>query len=130
MNSYDDRFFSLSTLKVLVGKMRSNGGVMPVPYVQNGYPNASGDNRRHKKRPDNTGSKLLTIEENTALFNLIGTNCVSLAAGVCQLFRAEHGCWRKVSTGVVSLVKDYNQKAYCLRIFNLQEEQLIFQQHL
>ena len=103
---------------------------MPVPYLQNGYPNASGDHHRHKKRPTNNGSKLLTDEENAVLFNLIGTNCVSLTAGVCQLFRAERGSWLKVSTGVISLVKDYNQKAYCLRIFNIQEEQLLFQQQL
>ncbi|KAE9549456.1 hypothetical protein FO519_007331 [Halicephalobus sp. NKZ332] len=130
MTLSNDSFFSLSTLKTFVGNMRSNGGVMPVQYLQNGYPDASGDHQRHRRRPTNTGSKLLTDEENFALFNLIGTNCVSLTAGVCQLFRAEYGKWRKVSTGVISLVKDYNQKSYCLRMLNLQEEQLIFQQTL
>uniref|UniRef100_A0AC34Q5Y9 Uncharacterized protein n=1 Tax=Panagrolaimus sp. JU765 TaxID=591449 RepID=A0AC34Q5Y9_9BILA len=119
------------SLKSFTGMFRSSnaGSVGTASYMANGYP-SSVPSQKHRRRPKNSGSKLITNEENALLFNLIGTNCVSLTAGVCQLFRADNGFWKKIATGVVSLVKDFNQKVYCLRLFHLDQEQMIFQQIL
>lgn len=99
---------------------------------------------RKSKRPPNKGSRILLEHENDTLFTLIGRDCIvrfnryyfinlflcffkSLAAGVVQLLRAEQpnaSVWTKKYVGVVALIKDYEKRAYFLRLFDLQRGRL------
>uniref|UniRef100_A0A914W830 WH1 domain-containing protein n=1 Tax=Plectus sambesii TaxID=2011161 RepID=A0A914W830_9BILA len=82
---------------------------------------------RKREKPPNKGSELLDSAENHSFFNMLGKNCVSLASGVTQLLAAEPPNlrqWTKKCTGVVALVKDYSNRAYYLRLYDLQHGQL------
>jgi hypothetical protein len=73
--------------------------------------------QRNKKqrRPSNSGSKLLTVIENQQLFNFLGPNRISLAAGsVVEYFQDFNGSWKGQHNGVLSFVKDYENKQYTL----------------
>uniref|UniRef100_A0A7E4V320 WH1 domain-containing protein n=1 Tax=Panagrellus redivivus TaxID=6233 RepID=A0A7E4V320_PANRE len=118
-----------------------HGGVGTAYYADSGYPAAHsyGHNNYHgagqsipknKKRPSNSGSRFLTDDENALLFSMLGNDCISLAAGICQLYRADNGHWTRVVTGVIALVKDYNRRAYVLRMYNLDTQTLSWEQIL
>jgi hypothetical protein len=83
-----------------------------------------------RRRPDNSGSKLLTSAENQLMFEILGQNRVSLAAAVVQLLRASHGQWQHVHVGVVSLVKDYERKLYALIVFDIYSGNKLWEQIL
>ncbi|EJW86387.1 hypothetical protein WUBG_02700 [Wuchereria bancrofti] len=88
---------------------------------------------RPKKRPPNTGALLFNSVENGTLFSLLGHDCVSLAAGVVQLLKSDPrnpGVWIKAHRGVVSLVKDYDKRAYFLRLYDIYRKQYLWQQML
>jgi Wiskott-Aldrich syndrome protein len=105
--------------------MYNNGGV-DATYGVNNYPQS----RNKKPRPQNSGSAALTFEENKLLFSILGNDCISLAAAVCQLYRADNGRWNKIVTGVVCLIKDYNRRAYVIRMFDLEALQIPWEQVL
>ncbi|UMM29822.1 hypothetical protein L5515_011992 [Caenorhabditis briggsae] len=84
-----------------------------------------GADRRKAKRPPNVGSRELNSQENEMLFQLVGSDAVSLTAAVVQLLKSDRGSWRvELPHGVVSLVKDYAQRAYFLRIFDILDERV------
>ncbi|CAI5447152.1 unnamed protein product [Caenorhabditis angaria] len=86
-----------------------------------------GADKRRAKRPPNVGSRELTNQENEMLFSLVGPDCVSLTAAVVQLLKSDRGTWRvDLPHGVVSLVKDYQQRAYCLRIYDILDERILW----
>uniref|UniRef100_A0A8R1XZS7 WH1 domain-containing protein n=1 Tax=Onchocerca volvulus TaxID=6282 RepID=A0A8R1XZS7_ONCVO len=88
---------------------------------------------RPKKRPPNTGALLFNSVENSTLFSLLGHDCISLAAGVVQLLKSDQrdpGKWIKAHRGVVSLVKDYDKRAYFLRLYDIYRKQYLWQQML
>uniref|UniRef100_A0AC34GX30 WH1 domain-containing protein n=1 Tax=Panagrolaimus sp. ES5 TaxID=591445 RepID=A0AC34GX30_9BILA len=105
--------------------MYNNGGVDAAYGVHN-YPQS----RNKKPRPQNCGSATLTLEENKLLFSILGNDCISLAAAVCQLYRADNGRWNKIVTGVVCLIKDYNRRVYVIRMFDLEGMQIPYEQVL
>ncbi|TKR60705.1 hypothetical protein L596_027910 [Steinernema carpocapsae] len=84
----------------------------------------SGRERRKKPKPANTGSNLLTDDENQRLYVLLGGDSVSLAAGVVQLLATDgdHSRWQAKNIGVVSLVKDYNRRVYVLKLFEIYKQ--------
>ncbi|WKY05543.1 hypothetical protein Q1695_006056 [Nippostrongylus brasiliensis] len=77
------------------------------------------DGERKKRRPPNTGSKLLERQENEMLFSIIGSENVSLSAAVVELLFVEHRQWKLTFRGVISLVKDYQNRAYFLRLYDI-----------
>lgn len=84
-------------------------------------------------RPPNTGAQLISASENAILFSLLGHDCISLAAGVVQLLKSDPrspGLWLKAHRGVVSLVKDYDKRAYFLRLYDIYKKQYLWQQML
>ncbi|CAI2351249.1 unnamed protein product [Caenorhabditis sp. 36 PRJEB53466] len=86
-----------------------------------------GADRRRPKRPPNAGSRELNVQENEMLFSMVGSDSVSLTAAVVQLLKSDRGAWRvELPHGVISLVKDYTQRAYFLRIFDILEERLVW----
>lgn len=83
-----------------------------------------------KRRPENSGSKLLTNAENQLMFEILGSNRISLAAAVVQLLRASGGQWQHLHVGVVSLVKDYERKLYALKLFDIYNGNMLWEQVL
>ncbi|CAD6197506.1 unnamed protein product [Caenorhabditis auriculariae] len=77
-------------------------------------------------RPANVGSKELNKQENEMLFSLLAQGSVSLTAAVVQLLIAERGSWRILLTGVASLIKDYQERAYFIRIFDILDEKQLW----
>ncbi|XP_060558135.1 actin nucleation-promoting factor WASL-like isoform X2 [Ruditapes philippinarum] len=82
----------------------------------------------------NSKSQLLNEEENLFLFNVLGKGCFTLATGVAQLFVVRcHGNrhqWVKQCCGVVCFVKDNPKKSYFLRLYDIQSQQLLWEQEL
>lgn len=69
----------------------------------------------------------LNSQENEMLFALVGSEAVCLTAAVVQLLKSDRGAWRvDLPHGVISLVKDYAQRAYFLRIFDILEERIVW----
>lgn len=75
--------------------------------------------KKRRPRPDHSGSKILTRPENELMFDILGPNRISLAAAVVQLLKAASGRWQHEHVGVVSLVKDYEQRLYKLVLFDI-----------
>lgn len=63
------------------------------------------EGERRKRRPPNTGSKLLERQENEMLFSIIGPDNVSLSAAVVELLFVESRQWKLTFRGVISLIK-------------------------
>ncbi|KAJ3612311.1 hypothetical protein NHX12_020587 [Muraenolepis orangiensis] len=84
-----------------------------------------------QRRQANAGSMLLTHQENDCLFNHLGRKCMALASAVVQVFMADrnHG-WSKRSCGVACLVKDNPMRSYFIRVFDLKEGKMTFEQEL
>lgn len=100
------------------------------PAINAYKPAAATVTRKPKERPVNTGSKLLTRPENELMFEVLGSERVSLVAGVVQLLKAAHGHWQHVDVGVVSLVKDYQRKVYVLTLFEIYNGKQLWEQVL
>ncbi|PAV60308.1 hypothetical protein WR25_19185 [Diploscapter pachys] len=83
--------------------------------------NGGAQQDRKRKRPPNSGSILLENQENQMLFGLLGSDNVSLSAGVVELLEARNHKWNCTNRGVVSLVKDYRNRAYFIRLFDILE---------
>ncbi|CAI4227761.1 unnamed protein product [Auanema sp. JU1783] len=90
--------------------------------MSSGYPpppSMSMGDKPKKRRPSNTGSKLLDNQENYFLFSILGNDNICLSAAVVELLTCEDRHWKKKFRGVLCLVKDYVNRAYFLRIYNL-----------
>lgn len=75
----------------------------------------------------------MSSTENAVLFSLLGRDSVSLAAGVVQLLRTDSRnprAWMKAHIGVISLVKDFEKRAYFLRLYDISKKQFLWQQML
>ncbi|GMR47513.1 hypothetical protein PMAYCL1PPCAC_17708, partial [Pristionchus mayeri] len=72
-----------------------------------------------RRRPQNTECQLLSDTENQALFTAVGQNAICLSAGVAELLRASGGKWTRALRGVIALVKDYDRRAYFLRMIDI-----------
>ncbi|XP_025785102.1 neural Wiskott-Aldrich syndrome protein [Puma concolor] len=83
------------------------------------------------RRVTNVGSLLLTPQENESLFTFLGKKCVTMSSAVVQLYAADRNCmWSKKCSGVACLVKDNPQRSYFLRIFDIKDGKLLWEQEL
>ncbi|KAK9975553.1 hypothetical protein ABG768_020804 [Culter alburnus] len=82
------------------------------------------------RRPvSNSGSLLLTQQENEVLFNYLGRKCTSLCSAVVQVYGAErNSSWVKKCCGVACLVKDGQKRSYFIRVFDMKEGKVLFDQ--
>ncbi|KAK6027550.1 hypothetical protein OSTOST_06419 [Ostertagia ostertagi] len=92
---------------------------VPHSYTERRETHMLSDGERKKRRPPNTGSKLLERQENEMLFSIIGPDNVSLSAAVVELLFVESRQWKLTFRGVISLVKDYQNRAYFLRLYDI-----------
>ncbi|KAK7150081.1 hypothetical protein R3I94_009405 [Phoxinus phoxinus] len=84
------------------------------------------------RRPaSNIGSILLTHQENEVLFNHLGRKCTSLNSAVVQVYGADrNSSWVKKCCGVACLVKDSPLRSYFIRVFDMKEGKILFDQEL
>ncbi|XP_075886373.1 actin nucleation-promoting factor WASL-like isoform X2 [Nelusetta ayraudi] len=84
-----------------------------------------------QRRQTNASSMLLTPQENEYLFNYLGRKCITLASAVVQVFTADRSFnWSKRCCGVACLVKDNPMRSYFIRVFDLKEGKVVFEQEL
>lgn len=84
-----------------------------------------------QRRQTNVGSILLTPQENESLFNHLGRKCITLSSAVVQVFTADrNSSWNKRCCGVACLVKDNPQRSYFIRVFDIREGKMTFEQEL
>ncbi|XP_028277409.1 neural Wiskott-Aldrich syndrome protein-like isoform X2 [Parambassis ranga] len=82
-----------------------------------------------QRRPTNVGSILLTPQENEALFNHLGRKCITLSSAVVQVFTADrNSSWNKRCCGVACLVKDNPQRSYFIRVLDIRDGKMMFEQ--
>ncbi|XP_041130081.1 WASP actin nucleation promoting factor b [Polyodon spathula] len=82
---------------------------------------------------ENWPSSLLSSQENDKLFNLLGRKCVSLASTVVQLCMAlpnSRDRWSPQHCGVVCFVKDNPKRSYFIRLYDITEGTLIWEQEI
>ncbi|XP_077399872.1 actin nucleation-promoting factor WASL-like isoform X2 [Vanacampus margaritifer] len=86
----------------------------------------------HKQqRQINVGSILLTPQENDYIFNQLGRKCISLCSAVVQVFIADRNAtWTKRCCGVACLIKDNPQRSYFIRVFDIKDGKILFEQEL
>ncbi|XP_037551867.1 WASP like actin nucleation promoting factor b isoform X2 [Nematolebias whitei] len=83
------------------------------------------------RRQANVGSLLLTREENDCIFNYLGRKCIALSSAVAQVFTADrNGSWSKKCCGVVCMVKDNPQRSYFIRVLDIKDGKIMFEQEL
>ncbi|XP_061570082.1 WASP like actin nucleation promoting factor b isoform X3 [Cololabis saira] len=84
-----------------------------------------------QRRQTNVGSILLTQQENEYLFNCLGRKCITLSSAVVQVFTADRNAsWIKRCCGAACLVKDNPQRSYYIRVFDLRDGKMMFEQEL
>jgi len=84
-----------------------------------------------ERRPTNKLPLCLKKEENNILVEMLGNNSYFLAAGVAQLIQLNsRRQWEKVDVGIVCFVKDYSDRGYFLRLFDLNRRMILFEQQL
>ncbi|KAL3093029.1 hypothetical protein niasHS_004631 [Heterodera schachtii] len=87
------------------------------------------------RRPAHKGSALLSEEENSQLFEVLGRDRISLVAGIAQLLELDApaerpNVWRRTNVGIVFLVKDYRERHYELCMYDTFEKELRWSQIL
>ncbi|MCJ8734962.1 hypothetical protein PDJAM_G00241520 [Pangasius djambal] len=85
------------------------------------------------KGQENVPSSLLSIQENERLVDLLGRRCVTLATAVVQLYMAlphSPAHWSLQHTGVVCFVKDNPRRSYFIRLYDIKEGKMIWEQEL
>uniref|UniRef100_A0A8D0CZN7 WASP like actin nucleation promoting factor n=1 Tax=Sander lucioperca TaxID=283035 RepID=A0A8D0CZN7_SANLU len=84
-----------------------------------------------QRRLTNVGSILLTPQENESLFNYLGRKCMSLSSAVVQVFTADrNSSWTKRCCGVACLVKDNPLRSYFIRVLDIKDGKMMFEQEL
>ncbi|XP_064174611.1 LOW QUALITY PROTEIN: actin nucleation-promoting factor WASL-like [Anguilla rostrata] len=82
-----------------------------------------------QRRATNVGSILLTPQENECLFNYLGRKCITLCSAVVQVYAADRtSTWVKRCCGVACLVKDNPQRSYFIRVFDIKDGKMMFEQ--
>lgn len=80
---------------------------------------------------ENVSSVLLLDKENQKVFQLLGRKCTALATTVAQLYLApSNDHWVKQCCGVLCLEKDNPRRSYFIRLYNITEEKLIWEQEI
>ncbi|XP_034529503.1 WASP like actin nucleation promoting factor b isoform X3 [Notolabrus celidotus] len=84
-----------------------------------------------QRRMANVGSILLTPQENEAIFSHLGRKCITLCSAVVQVFTSDrNSSWNKRCCGVACLVKDNPQRSYYIRVFDIKDGKMTFEQEL
>jgi len=95
---------------------------------------SSNKNRKPGQQDNFVISSLLSSEENSLVYAMLGPRCQSLVATVAQVYCSEgpgHSYrWNKRCTGVVSFVKDNVKRSYYIRVYDIDQSLLVFEQEI
>lgn len=94
----------------------------PLPH----YPQMA--NGERQGRPSNVTSKNLSQIESQNLYDILGTSRITLATAVAQILHGNNGSWRKQACGVFCFVKDYDNKNYYFRLYDLKARRSIYEE--
>ncbi|XP_074481197.1 actin nucleation-promoting factor WASL-like isoform X1 [Sebastes fasciatus] len=84
-----------------------------------------------QRRQANVSSILLTPQENEHLFNYLGRKCIALSSAVVQVYTADrNSSWTKRCCGVACLVKDNPNRSYFIRVLDIKDGKIMFEQEL
>ncbi|XP_058481213.1 WASP like actin nucleation promoting factor b isoform X2 [Solea solea] len=84
-----------------------------------------------QRRQTNVGSILLTPQENECIFNHLGRKCMTLSSAVVQVFTSDrNSSWNKRCCGVACLVKDNPLRSYFIRVLDVRDGKMTFEQEL
>lgn len=85
-----------------------------------------------KKQEENRSCRLLQSNENNNVFDALGRRCITLSTTVVQLYECAPNDrnWQKKCVGVVCFVKDNPRKSYYIRIVNLSQKSVVWEQEL
>jgi hypothetical protein len=105
-------------------------------YPQSTIMNSSDSSIR--QRPTHNSSKKLLPNEVQCLYDILGQNRVvkrnknlvlwkifcsylyyTLATAVAQILSGHNGAWSKKACGIFCFVKDYDNRSYCFRLYDL-----------
>ncbi|OQV18373.1 putative Wiskott-Aldrich syndrome protein [Hypsibius exemplaris] len=82
---------------------------------------------------ENQPSLLLNKQENELLFDVIGPRCTTLASAVVQVLFSDQGRpprWNLYCCGVATFIKDNGKKSFFIRIFDIMERAILWEQEL
>ncbi|RXN01007.1 Neural Wiskott-Aldrich syndrome protein [Acipenser ruthenus] len=83
------------------------------------------------RRVVNNSSLLLTPQENDCLQNYLGRKCITLSTAVVQVYTADrNSVWSKKCCGVACLVKDNPQRSYFIRVYDIKDGKILWEQEL
>ncbi|KAK6488057.1 WASP like actin nucleation promoting factor a [Huso huso] len=83
------------------------------------------------RRVVNNSSLLLTPQENDCLQNYLGRKCITLSSAVVQVYTADrNSVWSKKCCGVACLVKDNPQRSYFIRVYDIKDGKILWEQEL
>ncbi|MBN3285465.1 WASL protein, partial [Polyodon spathula] len=83
------------------------------------------------RRVANNTSLLLTPQENDCLQNYLGRKCITLSSAVVQVYTADrNSVWSKKCCGVACLVKDNPQRSYFIRVYDIKDGKILWEQEL
>ncbi|XP_071083195.1 actin nucleation-promoting factor WASL-like isoform X1 [Haliotis cracherodii] len=84
------------------------------------------------KLENNVGCILLNNTENQILFDCLGRGCTTIASAVVELYLAlpDDSRWTKHACGVACLVKDNIKRSFFIRVYDIQEQRLLWEQEL
>ncbi|CAF2407083.1 unnamed protein product [Rotaria sp. Silwood2] len=88
----------------------------------------SGEGAARQQRPTHNPSKNLIPNELQCLYDILGSQCVTLSTAVAQVLHGYNGTWRKQACGVFCFVKDYANRSYCFRLYDLKSRQSIYEE--
>ncbi|XP_017350337.1 WASP like actin nucleation promoting factor b [Ictalurus punctatus] len=84
-----------------------------------------------QRRNTNVGSRLLSGQENDALFAHLGRKCTTMSSAVVQVYAADGSpSWTRRCCGVACLVKDNSQRSYFIRVFDIKDGRTLFDQEI
>ncbi|XP_060758735.1 actin nucleation-promoting factor WASL-like [Neoarius graeffei] len=84
-----------------------------------------------QRRDPHVGSRLLSGQQNDALFAHLGRKCTTLSSAVVQVYAADgSSSWTKRCCGVACLVKDTPQRSYFIRVFDIKDGRTLFDQEV
>ncbi|CAH8540956.1 unnamed protein product [Dicrocoelium dendriticum] len=76
-------------------------------------------------------SDLLSPDENDTLHSLLGRGCCALSVGVVRLYNVkDNSSWAPSLCGIACFVRDKNERAYFIRVYDIITRKEVFQQEL
>ncbi|CAF1380692.1 unnamed protein product [Rotaria sp. Silwood1] len=81
-----------------------------------------------QQHPRHNPSKNLSANELQCLYDILGKNCVTLGTAVAKISHDSDGTWIEQACGVFCFVKDYHNRSYYFRLYDLKLGNAIYEE--